>query len=310
MKTSYQLEEAVNELYIGNLPIEPFHWEIEFPEVFGRENGGFDAMVGNPPFAGKNTLINSHRDGYLDWLKTVHEESHGNADLVAHFYRRAFNLLRPGRMFRVDCHEHHRPGRHAIHGSAVDLHARWDIFAARRRYRWPGVAAVVVSVVHVWRGHMRGPFILDGRNVSSDYSVPLSCWRARRPRQTESQCGQEFHWKLRPRYGVHVRRHGHIGSSNPISLMHELIAKDPRNAERIFPYLGGEEVNNSPEHPHHRYVVNFADFPLRREDQGASWTSASGRQCTNWLRSGIVPLDYPEPVAADWPALLEIVEER
>jgi hypothetical protein len=88
------LDEAVNELHTGNLPIELFHWEIEFPEVFGRESSGFDAMVGNPPFAGKNTLINSHRDGYLDWLKTIHEESHGNADLVAHFYRRAFNLLR------------------------------------------------------------------------------------------------------------------------------------------------------------------------------------------------------------------------
>ena len=32
--------------------------------------------------------------GYLDWLKTIHEESHGNADLVAHFFRRAFDLLR------------------------------------------------------------------------------------------------------------------------------------------------------------------------------------------------------------------------
>ena len=88
------LTEAADALRCGEKPIEPFHWEIEFPEVFGRENGGFDAMVGNPPFAGKNTLINSHRDGYLDWLKTVHDESHGNADLVAHFYRRAFNLLR------------------------------------------------------------------------------------------------------------------------------------------------------------------------------------------------------------------------
>ena len=31
----------------------------------------------------------------------------------------------------------------------------------------------------------------------------------------------------------------------PIS-MEELIAKDPRNQERIFPYIGGKEVNNSP----------------------------------------------------------------
>jgi hypothetical protein len=31
-------------------PLAPFHWEIEFPEVFERENPGFDAFVGNPPF--------------------------------------------------------------------------------------------------------------------------------------------------------------------------------------------------------------------------------------------------------------------
>ena len=34
--------------------------------------------------------------GYPDWLKQVHAESHGNADLVAHFFRRAFGLLRTG----------------------------------------------------------------------------------------------------------------------------------------------------------------------------------------------------------------------
>jgi Eco57I restriction-modification methylase len=60
--------------------------------VFGRTNPGFDCIVGNPPFAGKNTIIDGHADGYLDWLKAVHPQSHGNADLVAHFVRRAFNL--------------------------------------------------------------------------------------------------------------------------------------------------------------------------------------------------------------------------
>ena len=34
-------------------PLAPFHWEIEFPEVFDRETSGFDAIVGNPPFAGR-----------------------------------------------------------------------------------------------------------------------------------------------------------------------------------------------------------------------------------------------------------------
>ena len=33
--------------------------------------------------------------------------------------------------------------------------------------------------------------------------------------------------------------------------------------------IGGEEVNNSPTHAHHRYVINFADFPFERDANGA-----------------------------------------
>lgn len=44
--------------------------------------------------------------------------------------------------------------------------------------------------------------------------------------------------------------------------------KDPRNAERIFPYIGGEEVNADPEQKHRRYVINFGEFPL---DEAGRW---------------------------------------
>ncbi|HKI20923.1 MAG TPA: DNA methyltransferase, partial [Isosphaeraceae bacterium] len=99
-----EIEQSVQVLRRLEPSLPSFHWEIEFPEVFleiapngsvlRRETGGFDVMVGNPPFAGKNTIAEGHPAGYLDWLKTVHAQSHGNADLVAHFFRRAFNLIR------------------------------------------------------------------------------------------------------------------------------------------------------------------------------------------------------------------------
>jgi len=41
-----------------------------------------------------------------------------------------------------------------------------------------------------------------------------------------------------------------------------------------------------------------------------TWAEADEQQRTAWLRTGIVPLDYPDPVAADWPELLAIVEEK
>ena len=48
-----------------------FHWEIEFPEVFrdkyGREkdNPGFDAVVGNPPWSGKENMLTEDDYRYL-----------------------------------------------------------------------------------------------------------------------------------------------------------------------------------------------------------------------------------------------------
>lgn len=53
-----------------------------------------------------------------------------------------------------------------------------------------------------------------------------------------------------------------------IAEMHRLIDRDPRNQERIFPYIGGEEVNSSPTHSHHRYVINFGDL---KEDEARKY---------------------------------------
>src|SRR5205814_431438 len=37
----------------------------------------------------------------------------------------------------------------------------------------------------------------------------------------------------------------------------DLILSDPRNGARIFPFLGGDEINDSPTHSHYRYIINF-----------------------------------------------------
>ena len=80
----------------------------------------------------------------------------------------------------------------------------------------------------------------------------------------------------------------------------------------IFPYIGGEEVNTSPTHAHHRYVINFRDYPLRREDLRRTMGERRIKdQRHEWLRGGIVPLDYPTVRwRTDWQDLMAIVEER
>jgi hypothetical protein len=98
------------------------------------------------------------------------------------------------------------------------------------------------------------------------------------------------------------------GKAESLETMHTLIAKDPHNAKRIFPYIGGEEVNNDPEHKHHRYVIDFEDFPLIREATAKTWAAMTSSERGETIRDGVVPIDYPEPVAADWPELLDIVQ--
>ncbi len=119
-------------------PLVPFHWEVEFPEVFARASSGFDAVVGNPPFAGKNTLASANPVGYPDWLKLIHEGTHGNADLVAHFFRRMFDQLRAAGTLGLIA-------TNTIgQGDTRSTGLRWicthggEIYAARRRVKWPG----------------------------------------------------------------------------------------------------------------------------------------------------------------------------
>lgn len=288
--------------------VVPFHWEIEFPEVFRK--GGFDVIVGNPPFAGKNTLIEGHADCYLDWLKTLHEHSHGNSDLVAHFFRRAFTLLRPAGCFGLIA-------TNTIgQGDTRSTGLRWicthgaTIYQARKRLKWPGQAAVVVSVVHVAKGKLSGPYLLDNRKVPLITAYLFHAGGHEDPAHLKANEDKSFQGSIVLGMGFTFDDTDTKGATTPLAEMEHLIVKDARNRERIFPYIGGEEVNDSPTHAHHRYVINFEDFPLRRAELGSSWQGAEDRQRKEWLRSGIVPLDYPDAVAADWPDLVDIVERK
>jgi hypothetical protein len=146
------LEDELLRLRRGSKPLVPFHWPLEFPEVFSRENPGFDAVVGNPPYSGGRSINERNGDAYSEWLAHVHPESHGLADLVAHFFRRAFNLLRPNGCFGLIATNTISQGRTRHTG------LRWintnggTIYRAAKRRRWPGAAAVVVSLVHVIKG--------------------------------------------------------------------------------------------------------------------------------------------------------------
>lgn len=309
------IDQAIAKLKTGVKGIYPFHWELEFPEVFavgehGAQIGGFDVIVGNPPFAGKNTLIDAHQVGYVDWLKTNHPESHGNADLVAHFFRRAFTLLRNDGCFGLIATNTIGQGDTRSTGLRWICQSGATIYRAKKRLRWPGEAAVIVSVVHVIKGEYDDVIFLDNRKVPMITAYLFYAGGHEDPISLSANVRKGFQGTVVLGMGFTFDDEGKRGVASTLAEMDELVREDPRNRDRIFPYIGGEEVNNEPIHAFHRYIINFEDFPLDRKDMETPWAVATETQREAWLKKHIVPIDYPLPVASDWPRLLEIVERK
>ena len=90
--------------------------------------------------------------------------------------------------------------------------------------------------------------------------------------------------------------------------------ENPRNLrpQAVLLYVGiaGSGLNTAPTQAHHRYAINFRDYPLTRSDLGKLWHDADRSIRRAWAAKGIAPVDYPGPVAEDWPDLLAVVEEK
>lgn len=236
----------------------PFHWEVEFPEVFLREHSGFDAFVGNPPFLGGRRVRGSLGDRYFDWLLATHADSSGNADLAAHFFRRAFSLLNSAGALGLIATNTISQGDTRRTGLLRILEAGGVIFEARRRIPWPGVAAVVVSEVFVSKKTLLPPFRLDGRRVSRISAFLFHVGGDQDPATLRENAGVAYS-------GTVIAGKGFVfddddSQCETTARAHELMAANSRNRERIRPFIGGEEVNNSPTHSSTRFVIDFEDL--------------------------------------------------
>ncbi|WP_322487714.1 Eco57I restriction-modification methylase domain-containing protein [Chloroflexus sp.] len=263
----------------GELALVPFHWEIEFPEVFQRDRGGFDVIVGNPPFLGGRNLSEAYGETYSKWLIELHAGASGGADLAAHFFRRAFDLLRAGGALGLIATNTIAQGDTRATGLRWICTHGGEIYAARRRVPWPGQAAVIVSVVHLVKGRYHGVKYLDRREAAQITAFLFHRGGHDDPARLAENAGKSFQGSIILGMGFTFDDTDTKGVATPLAEMERLIAANLACREVIFPYIGGEELNSSPTHAHHRYVINFGER-----------TEAACRAC--------------------WPELMAIVERK
>jgi hypothetical protein len=254
--------DAVETLRTGQHPVFPFHWEIEFPEVFDRENFGFDAIVGNPPFLGGTRISEVAGMGYFQWLVTRFPPCEHHCDMVAYFFRRGFVLLRRGGTQGLIATNTIAQGDTREGGLAIILKEEGQIYAATRRQKWPGQVSVIVSVIHIGKGTSSSNCLLDGKKVSRISAYLVDGNSDASPSRLTANPYFSLGCKI---YGQGFLFDDSDPNCTPLAQMQMILAKDPNCAARILPYIGGEEVNTHPEHQHERYAIYLCDI----ETEGA-----------------------------------------
>lgn len=72
--------------------INPFNWESSFRHIF--ENGGFDAVIGNPPYIRIQAMKEWAPKEVEYYKKTYHSASKGNYDIYVVFVEKGLDLLK------------------------------------------------------------------------------------------------------------------------------------------------------------------------------------------------------------------------
>jgi len=236
----------------------PFHWSVEFPEVIAR--GGFDAFVGNPPFMGGRKISTNLGGDYLAYLLCTREAITGIADLVCHFFRRGFELLRVQGTLGLIATNSISESDSREGGLKQIAQDGGVIYRAFPTFRWPGLAAVEISIVHICKGHFKKLYLSDVQVETITSSLTSNALSNEDPMHLASNLGFGFS-------GSFLLGNGFKLTPDEAGFFLE---NEPRSKELIKPYLTGSDLNESSVQeicvfaidPEKRTEAEMAEYPM------------------------------------------------
>jgi hypothetical protein len=225
-----------------------FHWFLEFPEIM--ERGGFDCILGNPPYLGNRALSGTYGDAFLAWVKYAFSPA-GSVDLVVYFFRRIYELIKPTGVMALISTNTLAQGVAREGGLDFVIGVGGTIIFAVRSTKWPGRAAVEVSLVALTKGEWQRSRILDGKPVQQITAYLDSAEQSLNPVPLNENADKSF-------IGSYVLGTGFILDSNEAR---HLLTTEQSLAKVILPYLNGSDLNSRPDQTASRWIINFFDWP-------------------------------------------------
>jgi len=229
-----------------------FHWFLEFPEII--ENGGFDCILGNPPYLGGKKISGTFGDVVLSFLIWNYAYTGGLCDLVTYFLRRQVDILKPTGYLGLITTNSISEGDTRASGLGYLIADGARIVFAIKSIKWPGRAALYVSLIVLSKKTAEKAVFLGGNKVSyissrlDDESDSLD------PKKLVFNKTMSF-------VGTIVSGKGFVLSTSEAQF---LFGHNLHNSEVIRKYLGGDDLVSSPIQKPSRYVIDFQDFDINK----------------------------------------------
>jgi len=259
----------------------PFHWPLEFPEIFGDEDEtlamesdnvgatlaadfllvrrGFDALIGNPPFQGGQRITGALGTDYRDYLvEHLANGKRGTADLCAYFFLRGYSLLNQVGDLSLLATNTIAQGDTREVGLDQLLVNGATILRAVPSRKWPGHASLEIAEILMRRGAWLGGYVLGDQSVPgiTAFLSPPGMVQGT-PFRLKANVSKSF-------IGSYVLGMGFVLEPDEAQA---IIANDPHSAAVLFPYLSGEDLNSRPDQSPSRWVINFHDWPLEQAER-------------------------------------------
>lgn len=234
----------------------PIHWVLEAPEVV-IDRGGFDAVIGNPPFLGSQKLNGALGGNVRDWfVQVLALNFKGIADLVAYFLLRSFSLLASqGNLGLVGTNTIAQGDTREVGlGQLVD--GGFIITRSIRSRPWPASSANL-EFAAVWgtrdEVNSEADRIADGKRVLRISTLLEAEGEIQGdPQVLRENAGLAFN-------GVYVLGMGFVVEPEQAAAW---INADERLQAVVRPYLNGKDMNNDPQQRASRFVIDFNDMSL------------------------------------------------
>ncbi|WP_303774438.1 DNA methyltransferase [Schaalia hyovaginalis] len=239
------------------------HWPLAVPEVI--ERGGFDAIIGNPPFLGGKKISSAMGENIREsFVVVLAGGTRGNADLVAYFFLRALSLLHPSGMLGLIATNTLAQGETCEVGLDRMVAQGFTITRAIQSRPWPAKSANL-EYAAVWG--TRGELAEGVRPICDENPVR----RISTLLEAEGRIsGKPSH--LRENANVAFVGNYVLGLGFVISPAEaqEWMIENSRNSEVVIPYINGEDLNSRPDASPSRWIINFGD---RSEEESAEYVA-------------------------------------